>query len=408
MQKYLQLLANRHYAILWLGATISILGDALTWTALVWLVYEMTGSTTGIGLLIFIYTAPVFVGGFCAGIVLDRFDRRTALIADNAIRGAFVGAIPILFHLGRLELWHLYLAAGAYGLFKMISLAGLPSILPTIVPPEQLTTANAMESISWGVGGIVGPALGGVLIGVIGGANAIALDALSYFVFVACLATLPSLAIHSARGAGVGNVSLAPALRFIRATPAIWFITLMFICFNVGTGIFMVALPVYAKEILRGDATTFGFLLSATTVGGLLGALIIGGMNWRWTLGRSIAAAQFIVGASLLGLVALPGFALTLAILGVAHILEPPLTIWAQTIRMRLIPADLRGRVFSILRTIMQSAPPLGGMLGALLVANAGIPTTILAMVLFIAIPGALGLWHPALEHQETVASENA
>ncbi len=403
MKQYLSLLRDKTFGLLWLGATISILGDGLTWTALVWLIYELTGSARDIGALVVIYTAPVIVGGPLAGYLLDRCDRRKVLLADNLIRGALMACIPLLHWLDQLQTWHLYAAAGVYGLFKMISLAGIPTVFPSILPAEKLTTANALESLSFGVGGVIGPALGGVLIGLIGGANTIALDALSYFVFAACLFFLPALPVAHAQGAAPAS-DLRPALRFIRVTPALWFITLMFMAANVGLGMLSVFLPIYARETLGGDATTFGSLLSAATAGELLGGLLVGMIAWRWTLGRSIASAQAAVGASFLGLLALPGFALSAAFLGIAHFFSAPLTIWAQTIRLRLIPAPLRGRVISLLRTLMQAAPPLGGLLGSLLLANYGVQPTILTLALIIAVPGVIGILHPALAHENTLA----
>lgn len=403
MKQYLDLLSDKKFGLLWLGATISVLGDGLTWTALVWLVYEMTGSAKDVGLLVIVYTAPVIVGGPLAGYLLDRFDRRIVLLADNLIRGATMACIPLLHGLGQLQIWHLYAAAGIYGLFKMISLAGIPSVFPSILPEEKLTTANAMESISYGVGGVIGPALGGVLIVLIGGANAIALDALSYFIFALCLLLMPPLPVSHSE-ASVQAHDMRPALQFIRSAPAIWFITLMFMCANTGMGMLSVFLPIYTREILHGNATEYGSLLSAATVGELVGALIVGMVVWRWTLGRSIASAQVAVGASFLGLLTLPTFAASAALLGIAHFFSAPLTIWAQTIRMRLIPAHLRGRVFSLLRTFMQAAPPLGGLLATSLLTDFGVQATILALAFIVAIPGVIGLAHPALAHENTIA----
>jgi MFS family permease len=298
--------------------------------------------------------------------------------------------------------WHLYTAAGVYGLFKMISLAGIPSIFPSILPEEKLNTANAMEAISFGIGGVLGPAFGGILIGLVGGVNTISLDALSYFVFAACVFFIPPLAASSSHDSTQAH-NILPALQFIRSAPAVWFITVMFMCANVGLGMLSVFLPVYVKEVLRGGATTFGSLLSAATAGELIGSLLVGMLVWKWTLGRSIAVAQVAVGASFLGLILLPGFAATIAFLAVAHFFSSPLTIWAQTIRMRLIPAHLRGRVFSLLRTFMQAAPPLGGMMAASLLTGFGVQSTVLVLALIVAIPGMIGLAHPALSHQHTI-----
>lgn len=407
MKQYFSLLLDKKFGLLWLGATISILGDGLTWVALTWLVYELTGSAKDIGLLVVIYTAPVIVGGPFAGYLLDRFDRRQALLADNLIRGAFMACIPVLYAFDRLQIWHLYAAAGIYGLFKMISLAGIPTIFPMILPAEKLTTANALESLSFGVGGVIGPALGGVLIGLIGGANTIALDALSYFVFAACLFFLPPMPIPQTHYSAQKS-NLGPALQFIRSAPALWFITLMFMCVNVGFGMLSVFLPIYARETLHGDATTFGNLVSAATAGELIGAFLVGMMIWKWTLGRSIASAQIMTGASFLGLLPFPGFAVSALFLGIAHFFSAPLTIWAQTIRLRLIPAHLRGRVISLLRTLMQAAPPLGGLLGSALLTGFGVQSTILVLAMIVAIPGMIGIVHPALAHENTSAPVEA
>lgn len=113
-----------------------------------------------------------------------------------------------------------------------------------------------------------------------------------------------------------------------------------------------------------------------------------------------------VVGASFLGLILAPGFALSAAFLGIAHFFTAPLTIWAQTIRLRLIPAHLRGRVISLLRTLMQAAPPLGALLCSTLLTGFGVPITILVLAIIIAIPGMIGIIHPALSHENTVAVE--
>lgn len=405
MKQYITLLLDKKFGLLWLGATISILGDGLTWISLTWLIYELTGSAKDIGLLVIVYTAPVIVGGPLAGYLLDRFDRRKILLADNLIRGTVMACVPLLHWTNQLEAWHLYAAAGVYGLFKMISLAGIPTVFPSILPEEKLTTANAMETLSFGVGGMLGPALGGVLISLIGGANTIALDALSYFVFAACLIFLPPLpASHPDLEPAEQIPGIRPALGFIRSAPAIWFITVMFMCANVGLGMLSVFLPIYVRETLHGDATTFGIMLSAATAGELIGAFLVGMLVWKWTLGRSIASTQVVVGVSFLGLILAPGFALSAAFLGIAHFFTSPLTIWAQTIRLRLIPAHLRGRVISLLRTLMQAAPPLGALLCSHLLTGFGVQVTILALAIIIAIPGLIGIIHPALSHENTIA----
>src|SRR4051812_15335990 len=99
----------------WGGFAFSALGDAMTRVALTWLVYDLTGSARALGLLMVCFTGPIVVGGLLAGWLLDRFERRAVMLADNLLRGATLALVPILQAAGRLELWHMYVAAGVYG-----------------------------------------------------------------------------------------------------------------------------------------------------------------------------------------------------------------------------------------------------------------------------------------------------
>jgi len=137
------------------------------------------------------------------------------------------------------------------------------------------------------------------------------------------------------------------------------------------------------------------------------GSFVVGALEWRWTLGRSIAVVQIAAGISFLGLAFAPTLPAAMVVLAVAGVLASPMTIWAQTIRMRVIPPELRGRTFGLLRTLMQSTPPLGGALAAaMLVGDGAIGPVVLVTTLVMAVPGVLGLVSPALSDEHTHAAE--
>ena len=187
MNRYRHLLAKRDFALLWGGATVSALGDGMSFVALVWLIIERGGTPAEVGWLAAVYTAPVIVGGIAAGVILDRFDRRRVIAADNVIRGLAIASVPVAAAMGVLTTAHLFVVAAIYGLLFMTSIAGIPSLIPALVDESDLTTANAMESISYGIAGLVGPALAGVVIALLGAPLVLALDAATYAVFVVCL-----------------------------------------------------------------------------------------------------------------------------------------------------------------------------------------------------------------------------
>src|SRR5262245_51846577 len=115
-ERYRQIFQNKSFALFWSGFSFSVLGDAMTRVALTWYVYEVTGSAEALGWLMLCYTGPIVVGGLIAGWLLDRFDRRAVMMADNLARGAAVVLIPLLHAMGRLAIWHIYLVAAVYGL----------------------------------------------------------------------------------------------------------------------------------------------------------------------------------------------------------------------------------------------------------------------------------------------------
>ncbi len=360
-----------------------------------------TGSPRAVGLLVIVYTAPVLAGGFLMGAALDRHDRRRFLIGVNAALGLAVASVPIASALGVLQVWQLYAVAALYGLLKMANWAGVPAIVPSLVAEDDLNTANAMESVSFGAADVGGPAVAGVLIAAVGAATVLAVDAASYVVFIGFLLALriPPTPQETPRGdvAAGPRLGLKPALRFLRRTPPVYATTLMFMAANVGEGMLMVLGPIYARRELGGGAGTFGLMLSTFAVAALAGSAIVGALRWRYPLGRSIAVAQTIAGASYLGLLFAPNLGTALVTLAVAGFFASPLTIWAQTLRMRLIPPEMRGRVFGALRTLMQSTPPLGGAIAGILLSRDRIDATVVAIAAVIAVPGLIGLVVPAL-----------
>jgi MFS family permease len=427
IRRYVRLLRRREFALLWGGATVSALGDGMSFIALIWLVLARGGDSTTVGWLAATYTAPVVVGGLVAGVILDRFDKRHVLAVDNLVRGLVIASIPVASALGALTTAHLFIAAAIYGLLFMTSLAGIPSVIPALVESDELVTANAMESLSYGIAGLAGPAIAGIVIALLGAPTVLALDAITYGVFVVCLlamrplpATEPEAAAEPAggaepagsaeerggatgrsEGAGAGESraggGLRPAIRFVLGSPAIVAITVIYMAINIGEGIFLVLAPVYARDVLGAGAATYGALASSFTAGALVGAFLVGAIRWPWPLGRSIAAATLATGVVLAPLLLTPSLLPSMLILALSGLFASSLTAWAQTIRMRLIPAALRGRVFALLRTLMQSTPPIGAVIAGFLLAGGDPLPTILVMVLVIAIPGAIGLFLPGL-----------
>jgi MFS family permease len=392
---YRRIFQNQSFRNFWLGFALSAVGDAMTNVALTWYVWDTTQSPQALGLLAFFYTGPVVVGGLAAGWLLDRFDRRRVMQVDSLVRGVAVAAVPLLFATGRLELWHIYAVAAVYGSLMMISLAGGPALVPSLVGPEQLSTANALEMLAFTLSGVVGPFAAGLLVARVGGPYVLALDAVSYFVFAGALSQVrlepeaePAASTHATLAA---SARLADAFRLLLGNKVLLSTTLMYMAVNVGSGLMYVWLPVFASETLGGGPELFGTLVGLAALGQVASSVVAGSLKPSWPLGTMICVCEVLSGATLGLLLLAPNLPVAGLTFLLGGALAAPLTIWAQTLRMQIIPERLRGRTFALLRTLMQGANPLGGLLGGAGLPLLGLPAMIGASLVVMAVPGALG-----------------
>jgi MFS family permease len=377
----------------WIGFTLSGSGDAMTKTALVWFVYDTTRSAPKVGLLLLAYAGPVAIGGLLAGYLLDRFDRRLIMLADSVIRGLVVGTVPIAYATGHLQLWHLYAVAAVYGFLFMISLAGAPTLIPSLVRDDQLTAANSLETLAFTVSGVAGPAIAGFLIVGIGAPYVLAIDAGTYFIFAFALATMrmhsePEHVTQAAR-----QYRIIDAVRLLLGNRVLRSTTIMFMAFNAGEGFLHVWLPIHSTAIdAAHGAQLYGVLLTTFAVGETVGALSAGSMSSSLSVGKLICIAQTMAGLGLaLALVGQTVWS-TAPALFLLGFFSAPMTAWAQTLRMRIIPPELRGRSFALLRTLMQAGYPAFSGIGGFLLPVVGLSAMIGLSVSLVGVPGLVGL----------------
>jgi len=374
----------------WLGTTASAAGDSGSWIALVAL--SLGAAHASLPLLVVLYTAPVAVGGLVAGWALDRFDRRRLMIADSVIRGAVFAWIPVTAAFGSVTAAQLYVVAAVYGLLKMVSLAGFPALIPSLVPESHLERANALEGASFGLASLAGAALAGLGVATIGAAHIVAVDAASYFALALSLLSVRDLSrrfmpARRPQTEQAHHTGLAEVLRLAATNPVLRTTTIMFALFNVGEGALLVYLPHRAVGLGLGSGG-YGYLVAAATGGQLVAAAFLASRPWKFSLRASIVAAQLAAATTVMALVvqSVTTTVLALAALGVC---SAPMTAWAQTLRMRLAPPESHGRLFALLRTTMQATPPLGAGLAALTLAH-GNTATLVAAAAAMGLPAML------------------
>jgi MFS family permease len=369
--------------------TVSAAGDAAGWVALVALAL---GRHASVPLLAACYTMPVAVGGLTAGWALDRFGRARMMTADNLTRAAVFASIPLTALFVPPDAAQVYLVAAVYGLLMMVTLAGFPALIPSLVPAAHLGQANALEGASYGLASLTGAALGGLTVATVGPMPVLVFDAASYLVLAVIVASIRGPQPRARRasqqltGARSGT-GLAAVVRLAISNPVLRATTIMFAVFNIGEGALLVFLPHRAVGLGLG-AGGYGYLVATVTGGELAAAAFLARRPWRAPLLLSIIIAQLIAALAMLALLT-TSLAVTLLGLVVLGACSAPMTASAQTLRMRLVPEQAHGRLFALLRTVMQATPPLGAGLAAVTMRLGG-AATVWAVVAAMGLPALL------------------
>jgi MFS family permease len=330
----------------------------------------------------------VLLGGLSVGPLLDRFDKRAVLVADSLARAAAVASIPLAAAFDAMPGWLPFAVAAIHGLLKMVPLAGFPAAIPQLVEEEQLDSANALESLSFSFAQVVGPAAAGLLIAPLGAANILLIDSASFVFFaVATAAVRRPLRSHAAAAPTDAPPSRSPSLARVLRDPVIVWTTLAFMAFNIAEGMLLVTAPWVARNQLSGGASALGALLSAMAAGEIVGAAFAGRYQPGRSRMRAIGLNQVAAAVAFLALLAVPAHLAVGAGFFAIGLLSAPMTVWAQSLRMRRIPVALHGRAFAMLRTLMQATPPIGSALVTPFLLQSRLGAAALVMALIAGLP---------------------
>jgi len=178
----LRVFANRDFALYWLGSTVSLLGDGVYFVAIAWLVYDLSNTPSALAYVGVAWTLPQLASLLFAGAISDRFDRRRVMMIANAVSGLAIGVIAVLTIAGQVALWQLWILVAVHGVGVALFIPASGAFVPQLVAADQLVQANAVRQFVRPLTmRLVGPALGGVLVAVLGAGEAFLFDALSFF-----------------------------------------------------------------------------------------------------------------------------------------------------------------------------------------------------------------------------------
>jgi len=365
-----ELLRTRSFGLLFSGQAVSQIGDSMNKVALLWFVYELTGSAFKMAVIGLLQTIPPLVFGPLIGVYLDRMKKKPVMVWVDLARAGLVLLIPLLYAMEALTLERLYVLVFATSIVSTVFGPALASAVPLLAPRAQRTAAYALIQSTTNFGLLIGPVVSGVGIAMIGAQNVLYFDAATFLVSALCLMPirLQETLCASVRSVDKPTIlqDLVVGFRFVFLQHrTVLLLMLTATLFSFGASAFIFLLPVFATQHLDASPVELGWLWSSLGIGMLAASVWLawikqGDLQNRLRL-ISAALAVGAVAVCTLGMLQAPVMAAALIIVfgGSTAVFTP--IVWAML--QELTPEHLLGRVFTTFSTGAMAAA-MAGMAG--------------------------------------------
>jgi MFS family permease len=396
--RILRPLAIRDFALLWTGMTVSLLGDGLYAVAIAWQVYSISNTPTALAVVGIAWTAPQVLLLLLGGVVSDRFERRLVLLLSDAVRGSAIAAIGVLSVTGRLELWHVTVLVAIYGAGAAVFAPAFTGIVRDVVPRDLLLEANSLDQFVRPLCvRLIGPAVGGALIGLASAGAALLVDAGTFAFSAAAFLLMRTRSVPDASRRTLLR-DVAEGVSYVRSRTWLWAtlgsltVSLLFFL-----GPVYVLMPYIVKNSLDGGAQGLGLVFTAGGIGAIAAALFRGHLG----LPRRPMAVVYLTWAvtafSLVGYAVVNAVwqAMIVSFISVACLTTGSI-VWT-TVLQRAVPARMIGRVSSLDWVLSLGLAPVSYALTGPIADAFGARSTLLwcglvggavLVVVFLLVPG--------------------
>ncbi len=353
---YIELLrSNRSFRQLWLGQVVSQMGDWFNTIALYTIILNLTGSGRDVGLLLVARFVPSFLFGPLSGVIADRFSRQKIMIVSDLLRAVVV--LGFLFVRSANQLWLVYVLTVFQLALSTFFEPAKTAAIPSLVSDRELVPANAISSVTWSVMLTLGAAIGGLITGWFGTDVAFILDAATYLLSAALIASIrvpkrqkrerPKLTLGSA----LGITETIEGIRYVKDRPNVFALLLVKPAWGLGGGI-LTLLAVFGERVFpvgHSPATGIGVLFAARGIGTAVGPIVARRMagEGQRRMQASIGISFLIAGLFYILFGSSTSFVFALIVLGIAHCGGSILWVFSTVILQRVVVDTFRGRVFA-------------------------------------------------------------
>ena len=387
----LRALQYPHFRLFMSGQLVSLIGTAVQGVAQSWLVYRLTGSPKMLGIVAFASLIPALALAPFGGMVADRFDRRRVVIgavATSAVSALFLAVLTLS---NMIQVWHVLLLGVVNGCANAFEIPARQSMVSELVDRSDLPNAIALNSSAFNMSRVVGPAIGGMLLGLVGEGWCFLGNVVTYIPVLCSLMLIPFVMRARPMHTAPALTAIAEGFNYFRQSPPLLATGAAVMTMGLAGNSYLTLMPVFADKMLHGGPHTLGYLMGAAGIGALIGALQLAARANPTGLSRWIEFGMLGCGLGLLVFAWSPWLLLSMPVLVITGLSGVLGTTSANTLIQSLAPEQLRGRVVSIYIMILMGSTPIGALISGALAELIGISatTTINALLCIVG-----GIWY--------------
>lgn len=302
----IETLRNRNFSLVWFAGLISTMGNYMLFVALPVYIYQTTQSTLATSIMFAAGIIPRLLVGAVSGVFVDRWDRKKTMVITNVLMGLTL--LPLLLVRSAEQVWIIYIVQFLEAGISQFFAPAEGALLPQLVNKERLLSANSLYSLNNSISRLIGPALGGLILGSLQLGGIVLIDSATFFIAALLVAfiQLPQL-VKEEKPADEAGFNLSSAVskvwhewmdgfRMIRGDKQLVIMFLVVGVPQIGEGVLSTLFAPFVTRVLGGTEVDFGYVISAQAIGGLLGSLIVGSMVKRVSLYKVLAAGGFLLG----------------------------------------------------------------------------------------------------------------
>ncbi len=382
---------SRNYRLYFIGQSVSLIGTWMQKTAVSWVIYSLTHSTFMLGLTLFASQFPSFLFSLLGGVVSDRYNRFRVLLSTQVASMIQASILAILILAGHYAVWEILSLSVLLGIINAFDVPARQSLVYEMIEDKKdLPNALALNSSMVNLSRLIGPAIAGFVLEKFGDGTCFLLNAFSFLAVIGSLLLmrLPKYIkqVHTKNAFG----EMREGLSYLKKTPSLAFVIIMLGLISLFVLPFSTLLPVYAKDIFKGTASTFGIIDSVIGLGALSGAIFLASLKPGSNLKKILAINTLVFGAGLVLFSHEGNYPLALVFATVAGFgMMSQITV-SNTLIQTTVEPNMRGRVISFYAMAFFGMQPLGGLLIGSLSRWIGTPDTMLAEGIFALIIGLL------------------